>query len=112
MKNLIIFTIIILQAAMFAELFITFIFTIFSILATTFLTSFLMKFYWEHTNKKHLITGKTPYYKDPIPYFIFIILSFIISIGLFFCLCLIYIKLFPNYCDVTCARQSLFSIIM
>jgi hypothetical protein len=87
---------VLLQAAMLGEFILVVFYGIFLIIGTILLTGLFMKSYWTLNGKgQNLIQGK-PYYKEPLPFFISIILSIAITTGVFYFILVLFDKAFPN----------------
>lgn len=83
---------VLLQAAMMAGFVVILGYAILLIIGTPILIGFIMKGYWRLT-KRALDFGKqTPYYKEPIPFLISIVISVGIITGLCYCLFLLLFK--------------------
>lgn len=71
---------ILLQAAIAAGFIFFCIIGISTIVGTVVLVHFLMRGYWKLSGKNKLLETRSPFYKDPVAYFICLILSVIISL--------------------------------
>ena len=85
-----------LQAAMVAEFILVICLGIFLIVLTPALTGLLMKAYWRSTVKKQNITDKKPYYKEPIPFLIGVVISIVVLTGVFYLLLILFGAIFPD----------------
>jgi uncharacterized membrane protein YidH (DUF202 family) len=61
------------------------------------LTGIFMNVYWRSVGKEENIKNKKPYYSDPFPFIVTIIVSILILLCLFYLLIIILDKVFPGY---------------
>ena len=64
-------------------------FVIVAITISILLTNFLMKTYWNFTDRKQNITDGKPYYKEPVPFLISILLAVMITLLIIYVLLLL-----------------------
>ena len=84
---------ILLQAAMAAGLILVILYCIFLIIGTPFLVGLFMKGYWRLVGKKNNITDGKPYYKEPLPFVLSVILCLAMLTGLFYsCVFLLFFR--------------------
>jgi uncharacterized protein involved in cysteine biosynthesis len=89
--------IVLLQAAM-AGGFVLFAFLCITlVIGTPLLRGLFMKVYWRLADKKDNITNDKPYYKEPVPFVLSIILSISLLIGFVYLLIVLFDRLNPNY---------------
>jgi hypothetical protein len=88
---------VLLQAAMLGGFMLVAVFCIFLIVGTPLLTGLFMKVYWRVADKKQYIIDNKPYYKEPLPFLVCVLLS-VFAIAGFICLLLVlFDKAFPNF---------------
>jgi uncharacterized protein involved in cysteine biosynthesis len=88
---------ILLQAAMLGRFVLFAFLCITLVIGTPFLTGLFMKVYWRLADKKDNIAGGKPYYKEPLPFVLSIILSISLLIGFVYLLVVLFDKLNPDY---------------
>lgn len=88
---------ILLQAAIAAGLFLVILLGIFLLVGVPILVGVLMKFVWRRLNKEEYITNKTPYYKDPVWFFLSVLVSIVILGYVFYLLLVLFDKLNPGW---------------
>lgn len=88
---------ILLQAAMAAGLVLLVIFGIYLLIGIPILTMVLMKAYWKISNQLEKISNGTPYYKDPFPFVISIVLSLAVLIFGFYLFIIFLDKFIPSF---------------
>jgi len=89
--------VILLQSAMAAGAFFYFIIIIFLIVGLPPLIGLFMWSYWKLTKKRQNIINRLPYYREPIPFIISIVLSLAALLGLLILLAFLFDKYSPNF---------------
>lgn len=85
-----------LQAAMMAGYMLFIGLCVFLIVGVPLLTALLMRSYWKIRARDQNDFDKQPFYKEPLPYLVSIIISIVILFGVFCLLIVILDKIFPN----------------
>ena len=67
------------------------------IIGTPLLVSLFMKVYWRIADKKQNIINKTPYYKDPLPFWASFVLAVLVLLGIFYLSLVLFDKFFPTF---------------
>lgn len=88
---------VLLQAAMLGGFILMVFYGAFLVIGTIFLSGVFMKTYWRLINKGQNITDGKPYYKEPLPFLISVILSIVMLSGLFYFLLTLFDKTFDNF---------------
>ena len=88
---------ILLQAAIAAGFILLVIFGVYLLIGIPLLTMLLMKTYWKISNQQEKIKKKTPYYKDPYPFVISIVLALGVLIFGFYLFIISLDKIFPSF---------------
>lgn len=88
---------VLLQAAMLGGLILMIFLISFIVIFTPILTCLLMNLFWRILKKEEYINAKKPYYKDPLPFIVSIILSISFLVFVFYLLIIWYDKAHPNF---------------
>jgi len=88
---------VLLQAAMLGG-FVLFVFLCITlVIGTPLLTGLFMKVYWRFAHKKDNIADGKPYYKEPLPFVLSILLSISLLIGFVYLLIVLFDRLNLNF---------------
>lgn len=88
---------ILLQAAFGTGLLLIGIFFVYLLIGTPLLSMLLMKMFWYASNQQEKIKNKIPYYKQPLPFAISIILALAILVFGFYLFMIWLDKIFPDW---------------
>jgi hypothetical protein len=89
--------IVLLQAAIGAGMLLFILFPLFLLLGISRLTGIFMKFIWRKRKKEEFLKNKVPYYKDPLWFFLSLLLSVLILGYLFYALLILFDIITPEW---------------
>ncbi|MFL5810448.1 MAG: hypothetical protein ACJ749_13065 [Flavisolibacter sp.] len=88
---------VLLQAAMSGGFVLIIVFGVFFIIGTPVLTRQFIRTYWKLKGKSQHFINTEPFYKDPFPFLISILLSISVLIGFCYLMIILFDALLPNF---------------